>query len=199
MQDFIYTTQGVIAKSDILESFVSTSEIIDGEDLYGRTVGVISLDESIRGKCDFSSCRINKPENFCKGLKKKIVLENGTEVKNGKDGVWDLNMSTCKVSCDATGNTTEDAKGCLCKTYTDKKDGKTIRERCESRSVDVSFSDNRRPCLVWDEGTKQMKVNTSITGCKPTTEGFKQDEDQDDPLLPFFDQRLFRPSWSVLK
>lgn len=192
MQDFIYTAQGIVTKSDILESFVSNSGIIDGEDLYGRA-GVIVFDESVRGKCNFRTCAIRKPEQTCSGIKREIVDEFGNKIAQDP-AHYDLGMSTCPMTCTATKNNTPDAMGCLCQPTA--KDPKNIR--CQSKTINIAFPDNRKPCLRWDATTNQLKVNTSITGCKPTTEGFEQDE-QEDPLLPFFDQRMFRPSWSVGK
>lgn len=194
MQDFIYTTQGIIAKSDILESFVSNSEVIDGEDLYGRA-GVIVFDESLRGRCDFSSCRIKKPEQSCVGIKKEIKLQDGSTIPQDP-AHWDLGQSTCTLECNAMNNATKDAKGCLCSTYVDKKDGLT-KERCQSRQIKVAFPDNRKPCVAWDpSGTGKLKIDYSITGCKATTEGFSE-QGEEDALMPFFNQRMFRPSWTM--
>lgn len=197
MQDFIYTAQGIITKSDILEAFVSNSEIIDGKDLYGRG-GVIVFDESVPTKCDLSTCGIRKPEQTCSGFKREIVDEKGNKRPQDTDH-YDLGMSTCKLSCIATGNNTANAKGCLCSTT------KTGAKRCQSRDVEIAFPDNRTPCVKWDPTAvkqKELKVNTSLTGCKPIKEQFVDNvekEDDDDPMMPFFDQRLFRPSWSLLQ
>lgn len=186
MQPFKYTAQGSLTKSDIIENFVMSSAMIDGADLYGRA-GVLVFDESMTKGCDFSSCKIIRPGSTCRGLKTMVKDDKGNQVPQDPNHL-DLGESTCTVTCEAN-NRGNDPIGCGCKIQRNK-------ERCFSRSLSVPFEGNRKPCIVWDEATNQMKINRSITGCKPTFEDFKEkEEEEDDNILPFFDQRMFRPSW----
>lgn len=200
MFDRIYTAYGTVEKFSALttastapktfEDQIKEATVLHNSKADERmklininTTGII-LDKTFTDNCNIDACYLDK--KTCVGM---------SDVdRNNPDKTLKNSGAQCTMTCGVRNNNTPNAMGCECSNIPNS--GNPPKKKCwEGTDVKVKFASDKSPIIYYDKQNEAIQRNR-LESNTDRNEAFTQQDDEVNEVLPFFDQRVFRPSWA---
>lgn len=196
MFDKIYTAYGTVEKFSAsrspgpgqqtvatVEDIIKKPTTLHGAELTNTISTGLQLDKTFTDSCNIEACYIEKD---------KCTKESGGGGFGATENIKSTN-ATCTLNCTTRKVNNQDI-GCC---FTNKKTGQ--RKCYPAGSIGLNFSSTKDPKIFYDRTKPQgQKLSATTSSASTVAELFTTEEVVVDESMPFFDQRVFRPSWALL-